>query len=180
MPELSELDRQRMDAITAGLPDNKSEKIRHLAAAGCMRADIARYLGIRYQFVYNVLSASRVRAWQRPQQPVRRAAGVTPAADDDETSPEPPSSKWLWTVLGKGGRIELPRAFLEAMGAEEGDQVQLALDGDVVRVLSRTTALRELQEEVKRYVPEGVSLVDELLNERRAEAAREMRDSTDD
>ncbi len=179
MSEISEPDRRQMDAITAGLPDNKSEKIRHLAAAGYKRADIARYLGIRYQFVYNVLSASRVRAGQRPQQPVRRAAGVTPAADD-ETSPEPPSSKWLWTVLGKGGRIELPRAFLEAMGAEEGDQVQLALDGNVVRVLSRTTALRELQAEVKRYVPEGVSLVDELLNERRAEAAREMRDSTDD
>ncbi len=42
-----------------------------------------------------------------------------------------------------------------------------------MRVLSRTAALRELQAQVRRYVPEGVSLVDELLAERRAEAAEE-------
>lgn len=177
MSEILHSDRQQMDALTAGLPDNKSEKIRHLATAGYKRADIARYLDIRYQFVYNVLSAAQIRARQRPQGPIVKAAGVAPAADDDR-SPEPSalSSKWLWTVVGKGGRIEVPRAFLDAIGADQGDQVQLALEGDVVRVLSRTAALRELQAEVRHYVPEGVSLVDELLNERRAEAAREASD----
>ncbi len=75
--------------------------------------------------------------------------------------------------MGKGGVIRLPAAVLTSMCVAEGDQVQLALDGGVVRVLSRAAAIREAQELVRRYVPEGVSLVDELLAERRAEAARE-------
>ena len=33
--------------------------------------------------------------------------------------------------------------------------------------------IRRAQERVRRYVPEGVSLVDELIAERRAEARRE-------
>ncbi len=179
MSHISDLDRRQMDELTAELR-TKSGKIRRLSTAGYKCADIARYLGIRYQFVYNVLSAAHVRARQRPQEPIREVAGLTPAAIDGR-SPQPPrqSSKWLWTMIGKGGRIELPRAFVEAMGADEGDLVQLALEGDVVRVLSRTAALRELQEEVRRCVPDGVSLVEELLNERRVEAAREMRDRTD-
>ena len=57
---------------------------------------------------------------------------------------------------------------------------QLSADGELItgdgaRVLSRAAAIREAQELVRRYVPEGVSLVDELLAERRAEAAREGR-----
>ncbi|MCH8997984.1 MAG: AbrB/MazE/SpoVT family DNA-binding domain-containing protein [Proteobacteria bacterium] len=71
--------------------------------------------------------------------------------------------------------MRLPVAVLESMGVAEGDQVQLALDGDIVRILSRAAALREAQELVRRYVPEGVSLADELLAERRVEAAREGR-----
>ncbi|MCH7796393.1 MAG: AbrB/MazE/SpoVT family DNA-binding domain-containing protein [Proteobacteria bacterium] len=78
-------------------------------------------------------------------------------------------------MIRKGGVIQLPGEFLKAMGVAEGDQVQLALDGDIARILSRAAALREAQELVRRYVPEGVSLVDELLAERRADAAREGR-----
>jgi antitoxin component of MazEF toxin-antitoxin module len=79
----------------------------------------------------------------------------------------------------KGGAVALPAAFLEALGVAEGDQVQLALEGDRVRVLSRAAAIRDVQRVVRRYVPEGVSLVDELLAERRAEAARESSGGTD-
>jgi hypothetical protein len=46
-------------------------------------------------------------------------------------------------------------------------------------VLSRAGAIRELQDQVRRRVPEGVSLVDELLAERRAEAARDERAGAD-
>ena len=37
---------------------SKSERIRQLAAEGMSRSDIARELGVRYQFVYNVLKAA--------------------------------------------------------------------------------------------------------------------------
>ena len=38
----------------------KSERIRQLAAEGMSRSDIARELGVRYQFVYNVLKAASI------------------------------------------------------------------------------------------------------------------------
>jgi bifunctional DNA-binding transcriptional regulator/antitoxin component of YhaV-PrlF toxin-antitoxin module len=166
-----------MDELTAGLP-SKSAKMRRLSAEGYSRGDIARYIGVRYQFVYNVLSAAD-RTEPNSDGPLGKAAGgATPvsAPVSGEGSPEPSmaSSNWLWTTVRKGGKIEFPIAFLQAMGVGEGDHVQLVSEGNVVRVLSRGAALRELQEEVRRYVPEGVSLVDELLAERRAEAAREM------
>src|SRR5947209_827698 len=47
-------DQHRMQKLTKGLA-SKSEKMRALASAGYERADIARFLGTRYQFVRNVL-----------------------------------------------------------------------------------------------------------------------------
>ena len=170
MPQVSGLDRQRMDELTLGL-HTKSSKIRCLAAAGFERADIARHLGIRYQFVYNVLTAPQLKAERLPRE--------TATARRESPEPGAPTPMWLWTTVGKGGGIRLPAEFLEAMDVVEGDQVQLALDGDAIRVLSQTAAIRELQAQVRRHVPEGVSLVDELLAERRAEAAREARNATD-
>jgi antitoxin component of MazEF toxin-antitoxin module len=159
-----------MDELTAGL-STKSAKIRQLAAAGFARADIARYLSIRYQFVYNVLSAPQPKSVQPAPSGAPRPGGSAPGGSP---GPSGPTSDWTWATVRKGGFVQIPAAILEAMGVMEGDQVQLSLDGDVVRVLSRATALRDLQDHVRRYVPEGVSLVDQLLAERRAEAAGEM------
>jgi antitoxin component of MazEF toxin-antitoxin module len=171
MPEVSDLDRRHMDDLTAGA-GSKSDKIRCLRAAGYERGDIARYLGIRYQFVYNVDTAPLPKAKQVPPRE------VTPVRQET-SEPGEPTPMWLWAAVGRGGVVQLPAEFLKAMGVAEGDQVQLALDGGVVRVLSRAVAIRELQDQVRRYVPEGVSLVDELLAERRAEATREERGTTD-
>ncbi len=170
MPEVSDLDRQHMDELTAEAR-SKSDKIRCLRAAGYARGDIARYLGIRYQFVYNVDTAPQPKTERPPRE-------VAPARRES-SEPGEPTPMWLWTTVGKGGVVKLPADFLKAMDVAEGDQVQLALDGDVVGVLSRAAAIRELQDQVRRYVPAGVSLVDELLAERRAEAAGEERGTTD-
>ncbi len=170
MPEVSDLDRRHMDELTAEVR-SKSDKIRCLRAAGYERGDIARYLGIRYQFVYNVDTAPLPKAKQLP--PGSSGEAAEWAAADVSAVPSEPTPNWAWTMIRKGGVFQLPAEFLETMGVAEGDQVQLALDGDVGRVLSRAAAIREAQELVRRYVPEGVSLVDELLAERRAEAARE-------
>ena len=163
MSDISDLDRRHMDELTAELR-TKSDKIRRLRRAGYERADIARYLGIRYQFVYNVDTAPTPEA-------AKRATTVASRESPESLEPAP---DWVWTTIRRGGVIQVPAGFLKAMGAAEGDQVQMALDGDVVRVLSRAAAIREAQELVRRYVPEGVSLVDELLAERRAEAARDV------
>ncbi len=170
MPEISDLDRRHMDDLTAEA-GSKSDKIRCLRAAGYERGDIARYLGIRYQFVYNVDTAPQPKAERLP----REAA----PAPRQSSGPSEAAPNWVWTTIRKGGVVQLPAEFLKAMGGAEGDQVQLALDGGVVRVLSRAAAIRELQDQVRRHVPAGVSLVDELLAERRAEAAGEERNPTD-
>jgi antitoxin component of MazEF toxin-antitoxin module len=178
MSQLSEIDQRRMDEVTAGVGDNKSEKMRRLAAAGYSRGDIARYLGVRYQFVRNVLVAAEQAAEAAENAQSVGAEGnlsETPPSTSDTAARRSADSapKWLWTTVGKDGSVRLPPAYLAALGAAEGDEVQLALQRDKVRILSRASALRELQEEVRRYVPEGVSLVDELLAERRTEAGRE-------
>ena len=170
MSEVSDLDRRHMDELTAELR-TKSDKIRCLRAAGYERGDIARYLGVRYQFVYNVDTA--------PQPKTERLSRAAAPTRRESSEPGAPTPLWRWTAVGKGGVVKLPAEFLAALDVAEGDQVQLALDGDGVRVLSRAGAIRELQDQVRRHIPEGVSLVDELLAERRAEAAREERAATD-
>ena len=95
MSDISSLDRQRMDELTAGVR-TKSDKIRRLAAAGYARAGIARYLGIRYQFVYNVLSGPQPKAARLPRGSAPEAAGRVSATSEPE-SPEPaePASQWV-------------------------------------------------------------------------------------
>lgn len=55
----------------------KSDRIRQLASEGMSRSDIARKLGIRYQFVYNVLKAASI-----------EPASPTSAPDQSEGSEE--------------------------------------------------------------------------------------------
>lgn len=157
MTNVVDLNKQRMDALCAGLP-SKSAKMRRLAAAGFKRAEIARYLGVRYQFVYNVLAAAAPVALATP------SAGRAKAAARDEPA------RCAWAGLERGGRLEVPAAFLEALGLSAGDRVQLVLEGDSLRVLTHDAALRELQAQAEPFVPDGASLVDALLAERRAES----------
>jgi len=77
------------------------------------------------------------------------------------------------TKVAEGGRIVIPAAYRKALGIKTGDEVLLKLDGGSLRVYSRAQAIRLAQKIVRKYVPEGVSLVDELLRERRQEAANE-------
>ena len=73
----------------------------------------------------------------------------------------------------KGGRLILPAEFRRQLDLKDGDTVVIEMDQDQLHIRSQKAAIRRLQETVARYVPEGVSLVDELIADRRAEAARE-------
>ncbi len=161
MPETPEPDRSQMDALIAGLPDNKSAKIRRLASAGYKRTVIANHLGIRYQFVYNVLTA--------PAPKGKRAEDSLDAPTVSDQS----SARWVWLQVGKYGSIELPESFRSALAIGEGDQVQLQLEDGAIRILTRDAAMNALRNDVRRFVPEGVSLVDALISDRREEVARE-------
>ena len=71
----------------------------------------------------------------------------------------------------EGGRILVPAAIRRAMKLEKGDTVLLELHGEELRVRSAAAALRRLQRSLRETVPPGVSLVEELIADRRAEAA---------
>lgn len=77
------------------------------------------------------------------------------------------------TKLGANGRIVLPAAFRRALGVAEGDELVLILEDDGLRILSLSAAIRRAQALVRRYVPEGARLSDELLADRRVEAEQD-------
>ena len=80
------------------------------------------------------------------------------------------------TKLGKGGRVVIPADYRKMLGIEPGDEVIVSFKDGEVRITTVMGAIKRAQAIVRRYVPEGVSLVDELIRERRREAARESRD----
>ena len=145
-------------AIVAG-SFSKSEKIRRLKRQGMRQTDIAKALGIRDQFVSNV---------------VRREASSNSsrASGDDDHRPATETLQ-AWTQIGEGGRVVIPAVMRAALGVQVGDTVLLRFDDGELRILTPRQALRRAQELVRQYVPEGVSLADELIAERRLEAARE-------
>jgi bifunctional DNA-binding transcriptional regulator/antitoxin component of YhaV-PrlF toxin-antitoxin module len=76
--------------------------------------------------------------------------------------------------LVEGGRILVPATNRRAMKLEKGDTVLLELHGDELRIRPAAAALRRLQGSLPEKIPTGVSLVEELIAERRAEAAGEQ------
>ena len=77
------------------------------------------------------------------------------------------------TRLGVNGRIVLPAAYRRALGVVQGDELVLILEEDALRIMSPAAAIKRAQALVRQYIPEGTRLADELLADRRAEAAHE-------
>ncbi len=76
-------------------------------------------------------------------------------------------------TLGPGGRVVIPAALREAMEVEEGDAILAWVDEGELHLLSPRVGARQAQAMLKGLLPEGVSLADELLAERRLEAEAE-------
>lgn len=200
--------RAEMDRIVSGM-HGVSQKIRALDAAGYARADIARYLGKRYQHVRNVLVQDEAKRkadsqladdaspWIDRPAMADVVAGLRTKADKIRAmaavgystseiarflairyqhaynvikeSRDMPES----VTVGPDGRIVIPAQYRRALGIEAGDELRLRAENGELRLISRRAAIKRAQSIVRRYVPEGVSLSDELIAERRAEAARE-------
>ena len=79
----------------------------------------------------------------------------------------------LSVQVKEGGRLVLPAEIRAALGIDEGDTLVAQIKDDEVRLFTRDTALKRLQEYMRKLVPPGVSLVDELIAERRKEAQKE-------
>jgi AbrB family looped-hinge helix DNA binding protein len=77
------------------------------------------------------------------------------------------------TKIDSSGRVVLPSDIRTAMKISAGDTVQIVMDAGTVQIKTQQQALREAQEYFCKTIPGSVSLVDELLRERREDAARE-------
>lgn len=153
-----------MENITRNLK-TKSEKIRRLGSAGFSRQVIADFLGIRYQHVRNVLvdeDRKKRTGFSEGTEP----GGARPSL----TAPATPGK----ILLRPDGSVVLPPAVLAAAGYQNGDTLFVRVVGDgEIHLLSSRAAIRRAQDLVREFVPENVSLVDELLKERRREAEKE-------
>lgn len=71
--------------------------------------------------------------------------------------------------VSDGGRVVIPAEIRQSMGLKEGDTVLWELRDGVAILTTRLAQLRQAQALVRQHVPEGVSLADELIAERRAQ-----------
>lgn len=77
------------------------------------------------------------------------------------------------TKVTEGGRIVIPSDLRKQLGIEIGESVNLTIENGALTVMTRKQALRRAQAMVRKYVPEGFPLADELIADRREEAANE-------
>jgi bifunctional DNA-binding transcriptional regulator/antitoxin component of YhaV-PrlF toxin-antitoxin module len=88
-----------------------------------------------------------------------------------------PEQKMTTSVVhGKlvdGGRLIVPAAFRKEMGLAKGDAVVMEMHGDELRVRPAKSALKRLREKLRASAPHHVSVVDELIAERRSASGDE-------
>jgi AbrB family looped-hinge helix DNA binding protein len=76
------------------------------------------------------------------------------------------------TKLGDDGRVVIPATMRKELGLRPGDTLVVESDGHSLLLRSYDEVLKETQDYFRQFAP-GLSLVDELIAYRRAEAARE-------
>ena len=81
--------------------------------------------------------------------------------------------KQIATKVDRHGRVVIPAEYRRALGLREGDSIVVLLDDGELRILTRAEAIRRAREIVMTHTKGTGSMVEELLAERRAEAARE-------
>jgi AbrB family looped-hinge helix DNA binding protein len=77
------------------------------------------------------------------------------------------------TQISKSGRIILPVKLRRALDIQAGDEIVMRLENGSIRLIPLRQAVSLAQKTVRRYVPEGTSLVEALIEARREEAARD-------
>lgn len=143
-------------------------KIRVLAAAGYPRAEIARMLGKRYQHVRNVLEEPK--AAKAAAQPALKGLAEGDAGALVHDRPK------TYRLEVKNGSVTLPPEVLEALGAGPDGVIVAELEGEFFKIISVQESVRRIQERLRPYGRPGVSVVDELIADRRREAAEDDRD----
>lgn len=75
--------------------------------------------------------------------------------------------------VSANGRVVIPAHVRKALGVEAGDEILLEPEENGFRMTTRRQRIEEAQRHLRRYVKPGVSVVDELIAERREAAKHE-------
>ena len=75
--------------------------------------------------------------------------------------------------ITQGGRLVIPAAFRKATKLKDGEVVMLQMQGDVLQVRTLDDTLDAVQARYAQLLGPG-SIVDELLEDRRREAAQDL------
>ena len=75
--------------------------------------------------------------------------------------------------IRSGGRFVLPAKLRKELQIKAGDEIVLRLETGSVRLVPLHQAVIIAQQTVKKYVPQGTSLVEDLIQARKEEATRE-------
>ncbi|HLI67377.1 MAG TPA: AbrB/MazE/SpoVT family DNA-binding domain-containing protein [Caulobacteraceae bacterium] len=158
----------RMAAIAAPYA-TVSDRIRALAAAGAPRADIARFLGKRYQHVRNVLEADAQRGYTLGR--VELGGGLKEESshfgrEDEDALVERRGSGGFWLTVRPDGSVYLPREVAEALGGSPGRRVFANLADGELTVISAERAMEQARALVRKHIPAGGDLVESFLAER--------------
>lgn len=79
--------------------------------------------------------------------------------------------------IDSAGRIVIPAEMRAAMMVKPGDMVTARVVNGEFRLVSPEASLRRVQALARKLIPPGVSLVDELIADRREEARREAEEA---
>jgi AbrB family looped-hinge helix DNA binding protein len=77
------------------------------------------------------------------------------------------------TRMSKEGRILIPAELRKSLGLATDEPLSVYEKDGELRIVSQVQALRGMQQRLAKYKRPGESVVDELIRERREEAARE-------
>jgi AbrB family looped-hinge helix DNA binding protein len=76
-------------------------------------------------------------------------------------------------TLNENGRVVIPASMRTALGIQAGDELAMRIEDDELRITTLKRRIERAQNNVRKYVKAGTSLVDELIATRREAAKHE-------
>ncbi len=81
----------------------------------------------------------------------------------------------LQTILhvADGGRIVIPAAVRDQLGLNIGSDIVMTVEDDHATLMNAKAARQRARQRVRRFIPAGASLSEELMADRKKESRRE-------
>ncbi len=71
--------------------------------------------------------------------------------------------------LMQDGSVVIPEEYRQALGLHLGDELIMRLENGEIHIAAHRHLVKHAQELIRQYIPQGRSLSDELLAERRSD-----------